>query len=193
MARRRAVGSAATVLLARRSAILRLARRRTVLLLRGRAVLALRRRAAVPLRSPTVLLRRRRLLLRIRRVGRRLATLLWVGRVRWRRLPAALLRVRGIRRRATLRRPLRHELVALLARRRLALAGRRVALLRRRITVSRLGWRVAITVRRRAEALRRAVAIPRPGRPARRKHRAARTCVEIKFRAPHAIDAILSP
>ena len=65
------------------------------------------------------------------------------------------------------------------------MARRRVALLRRRIAVRRP---VAVARLRR----RVAVAVARAGRPARRKHRAARTCVEIKFRAPHAIDAMLS-
>ena len=144
----------------------------------------LRWRASVALGRTAVLLRRRRLLLWVRRVPRRsaLPTLLRVGRVRRRRL-AALLRVRRVRRlrrttvalrRPPLRRPLRHELVALLARRRLALAGRRVALLLRRVAVSRVGWRVAIALRRRTVPLRRAVTVTRPGRPARREHRAAR-------------------
>ena len=122
-----------------RSAILRLARRRTVLLLRGRTAVLRRRTSVAALRTavlgrrcPTVLLRRRRLLLRVRRVGGRLATLLLIRRGR----PvadraAALLRVRRIRRCAAialrwpLRRTLRHERVPRLARRRLPLAGRR--------------------------------------------------------------------
>ncbi len=224
-ARRRPViwslGRSAAVLLSLRSAILRLARRRTVALrrrasvpLRGSAVLG--RSAAVALRrSPAVLLRRRRLLLWIRRVGRR-PPLLGVGRRlsaavgktagRADARDAALLRVRRVRRRrlllgvrrvrrlllrvaAALRRPLRHEGIALLPRWGLSLAGRRVALLRWRVAVSRLRRPVAVARLRR----RVAVAITGTGRPARRKHRAARTCVEIKFRAPHAIDAMLSP
>ena len=136
------------------------------------------RSAAVGLRrSPTVLLRRRRLLLlRIRRVRRRRTTLLRVGRVRW---LAALLGVRRVRRcgsatavslRRPLRRTLRHERVALLPRRRLALAGRCVALLRWRVAVAGLRRRrtVAIALRRRTVTPWRAIAIP--GRPARRKH-----------------------
>jgi len=212
------LGRSAAVLLSLWSTILRLARRRTVLLLRGRTAVLRRRTSVAALRTtvlgrrcPTVLLRRRRLLLWIRRVGRR-RPLLGVGRrlsagktagrtvargaalvrVRGvRRCLTALLRIRRVRRlllrvAAALRRPLRHERVAGLPRRRLTLAGRRVALLlwrvalRRPVAVARLRRRVAVT-------------ITRPRRPARRKHRAARTFVEIKFRAPHAIDAMLSP
>ena len=118
-------------------------------------------------------------LLRVRRIGRR-RLLLWIRRVR---------RCAAIALRWPLRRTLRHERVPRLARRRLPLARRCVALLRRRVAVAGPRRRVAIR-RRRTVALRSAVAITRPGRPARREHRAARTCVEIKFRAPHAIGAI---
>ena len=151
--------SPATVLLAWRNAILRLARRRTVALRRRTAVLR-RRRASVPaLRTAVLTLGRRCLLLWVRRIGRRLAALMRVRRVRRCASAVALRRPR--------RRALRHERVARLARRRLALAGRRVALLRwvavlrRPVAVPRLRGRIA-------------VAVARTGRPAGRKHRAAR-------------------
>ena len=110
-------------------------------------------------------------LLRVRRIGRR-RLLLWIRRVR---------RCAAIALRWPLRRTLRHERVSRLARRRLPLTGRRVALLRRRIAITGPRRRVAIR-RRRTVALRRAVAVSRPGRPARRKHRAARPAARRRSR-----------
>ena len=81
------LGRSAAVLLSLRSAILRLARRRTAVALRRRTAVLLRRRASVTALRTAVLtlgrrcpVLRRRLLLWVRWIGWRLATLLLIRR-----------------------------------------------------------------------------------------------------------------